>query len=55
MCSGLIKRYQVCKDAAEVQAVQKVIVNELEEDYEKRRTEGLSQLVVLRWLAEFYL
>ncbi|CEL58184.1 Ribosome biogenesis protein tsr3 OS=Schizosaccharomyces pombe (strain 972 / ATCC 24843) GN=tsr3 PE=3 SV=1 [Rhizoctonia solani AG-1 IB] len=40
---GLIKRYQACKDAAEVQAVQKVIVNELEEDYEKRRTEAQSE------------
>ncbi|GAB1518714.1 ribosome bioproteinsis protein tsr3 [Rhizoctonia solani] len=40
---GLLKRYQVCKDAAEVQAVQKLIVAELEEDYERRRAEGQAE------------
>ncbi|KAG8682236.1 ribosome biogenesis protein tsr3, partial [Ceratobasidium sp. 394] len=34
---GLIKRYQACTDAAEVEAVQKVIIAELEDDYAKRR------------------
>ncbi|KAH7344508.1 hypothetical protein B0J17DRAFT_635686 [Rhizoctonia solani] len=41
--SGLLKRYQECKDAAEVEAVQKVIVAELEEDYEKRRAEASTE------------
>ncbi|KAG8691638.1 ribosome biogenesis protein tsr3 [Ceratobasidium sp. 423] len=37
---GMLKRYQECKDAAEIEAVQKVIVAELEADYEKKRTEA---------------
>ncbi|CAE6437303.1 unnamed protein product, partial [Rhizoctonia solani] len=40
---GLLRRYQECKDAAEIQAVQDVIVAELEADYEKRRTEALTE------------
>ncbi|KAG9125440.1 ribosome biogenesis protein tsr3 [Ceratobasidium sp. 392] len=36
---GLIKRYQACADAAEVGAVQKVIIAELEDDYARRRAE----------------
>lgn len=38
--SAILKRYQACADAAEVEAVQKSIVAELEEDYAKRRAEG---------------
>ncbi|KAG9098965.1 ribosome biogenesis protein tsr3 [Ceratobasidium sp. 370] len=41
---GLIKRYQTCADAAEVEAMQKVIIAELENDYTKRRAEGNSPL-----------
>ncbi|KAF8609788.1 DUF367-domain-containing protein [Ceratobasidium sp. AG-I] len=37
--SALIKRYQACADAAEVELVQKSIVAELKEDYAKRRAE----------------
>lgn len=36
---GFIKQYQACADAAEVQAVQKAIMAELEADYERRRAE----------------
>ncbi|CAE6479463.1 unnamed protein product [Rhizoctonia solani] len=37
---GMLKRYQACKDATEIEYVQNQIVTELEEDYEKRRTEA---------------
>ncbi|CAE6431802.1 unnamed protein product [Rhizoctonia solani] len=40
---GMLKRYQECKDAEEIQAVQNVIVAELEADYEKRRAEALTE------------
>ncbi|KAG8745365.1 ribosome biogenesis protein tsr3 [Ceratobasidium sp. 414] len=36
---GLLKRYQACADAAEVEVVQKAIIAELENDYAKRRAE----------------
>ncbi|KAJ1310958.1 hypothetical protein OPQ81_009469 [Rhizoctonia solani] len=36
---GMLKRYQECKDAAEIETVQKAIVAELEADYERRHTE----------------
>ena len=38
--SALIKRYQACADAAEVESVQNSIVAELKEDYANRRAEG---------------